>query len=103
MSAFRNAPIKPGVFTTAKRFLRESARGINGSGNGLKSISENRPLTATERTLDPEKDGFIPSGTTGASPQDAPKDVEEDDRERRRDVRTIPRMHSPFSKLDRTR
>ena len=94
MSTFRSVPQKLSVFNTAKRLLREGTRGINGSINNLKPISENRPLTGTERSSDPEKDGYTPSGPTGTPPKDGAKGVEEDDRDRRRDVRTIPRTYS---------
>lgn len=92
---------KPGVLNTAKRILRYGSRSTNESASSLKPISENRPLTGVglnDKDGDHEKDGFIPSGTTGASPKD-PKDEEEEDRNRRRDVRTLPR---PFTLLLRS-
>ena len=83
-----------GIFGTARRAFRAST---NASKASLKPIAENRPLTSTgtnDKSTDPEKEGYDPSGTTGTPPKETAKDEEAEDRDRRREVHTIPRTLS---------
>ncbi|KAL9057534.1 MAG: hypothetical protein Q9162_002266 [Coniocarpon cinnabarinum] len=81
---------RTGFFSAARRMLRA---GTNASKTSLKPISENHALGGSgqnEKSIDPEKEGYDPSGTTGTPPKEIAIDEEAEDRDRRRTVRTIP-------------
>ena len=93
------------LLNRAKRVVSIGSGSVDGTTRSARGISLDQSLSATasnEKGGDPEKDGFVPSGTTSGSPNATPQDEEKEDQDRRRDVRAVPRMSSVSSSLPNT-